>query len=208
MKTNEWMILTVILSLSAVSLFAQTENQDRSLKYFNKTEAGISFGIGNFKSDVYNNVQKSVRNDEIIFTFQTVNGFKYNGKVAVGLSVGAELWQNGLFWPVCAYIGYDFKPAAQNFFADIYIGYAYGNRDSTSFYNEGKGALAFSLGVGYKMKVTKKLKFMYEVFYKYQAIESHYYSYYVKDGAVIASTKTDYKIPLNFAGFKIGICFP
>ena len=194
--------------VAANVLFAQSENQDNSLKYFNKTEAGISFGLGSFKSDVYNGVQKSVRNDEIIATFQTVNGFKYNNKVAFGLSVGAELWQNGLFWPVCAYLGYDFKPADHNFFANIYLGYAYGDRDATSFYHEGEGALAFSLGIGYKMKVSGKLKFMYEVFYKYQAIESYYNSYYVRNDSIIASSKIDYKIPLSFAGFKIGVCFP
>jgi hypothetical protein len=202
--------LTLIFAfiLTANILSAQNEFADRSLKYFNKTEAGISFGIGSFKTDVYNGVQKSVRNDEIIATFQTVNGFKYMNKVAIGLSVGAEVWQNGVFYPVCAYLGYDFKPADHNFFANIYLGYAFGERDETSFYHEGTGALAFSLGVGYKMKVTKKLKFMYEVFYKYQAIESFYNSYYVRNDSIIATTKIDYKIPLSFAGFKIGVCFP
>jgi hypothetical protein len=202
--------LTLIFAfiLSANILSAQNEFADRSLKYFNKTEAGISFGIGSFKTDVYNGVQKSVRNDEIIATFQTVNGFKYMNKVAIGLSVGAEVWQNGVFYPVCAYLGYDFKPADHNFFANIYLGYAYGDRDSTSFYNKGTGALAFSIGIGYKMQVTKKLKLIYEVFYKYQAMESYYSSFYVRNDSIIAATRIDYKIPLSFAGFKIGICFP
>jgi len=194
--------------LAANILIAQSEYADRSLKYFNKTEAGVSFGIGSFKTDVYNGVQKSVRNDEIIATFQTVNGFKYMNKVAIGLSVGAEVWQNGVFYPVYAYLGYDFKPADHNFFANIYLGYAYGDRDSTSFYNKGTGALAFSIGIGYKMQVTKKLKLMYEVFYKYQAMESYYSSFYIRNDSIIAATKIDYKIPLSFAGFKIGICFP
>jgi hypothetical protein len=194
--------------LAANILLAQNEYADRSLKYFNKTETGVSFGIGSFKTDVYNGIQKSVRNDEIIATFQTVNGFKYMNKVAIGLSVGAEVWQNGVFYPVCAYLGYDFKPADHNFFANIYLGYAYGDRDSTSFYNKGTGALAFSIGIGYKMQVTKKLKLMYEVFYKYQAMESYYSSFYIRNDSIIAATKIDYKIPLSFAGFKIGICFP
>ena len=202
-------IILICNFIAAVNvLFAQTEYADRSLKYFNKTEAGVSFGIGSFKTDVYNGIQKSVRNDEIIATFQTVNGFKYMNKVAIGLSVGAEVWQNGVFYPVCAYLGYDFKPADHNFFANIYIGYAYGDRDATSFYHEGEGALAFSIGIGYKMKVAQKLKFMYEVFYKYQAMESYYNSYYIRNDSIITATKIDYKIPLSFAGFKIGICFP
>ena len=208
MKIINKIILASILFLSAGILFAQTENEDKSLKFFNKTEAGISFGIGSFKTDIYNGIQKNVRNDEIVVTFQTINGFKYMNKVAIGLSVGAELWQNGLFWPIYGYLGYDFKPAENTFFANVYIGSAPGNREATSFYHEGKGAFAFCIGVGYKMKVAKKLTFMYEVFYKYQAIESYYNSYFERNDSIISTTKVDTKIPLNFAGFKIGICFP
>jgi hypothetical protein len=200
--------LISVFFLVAVRLTAQTENEDKSLKYFNKTEAGISFGLGSFKTDMYNGIQKNVRNDEIVVTLQTVNGFKYMNKISLGLSLGAEFWQNGLFWPVYGYLGYDFKPADNNFFADVYIGYAYGNRDATSFYHEGKAAFAFSIGIGYKMKVAKKLKFMYEVFYKYQAMESYYNMYYQRNDTLISTTRIDYKIPLSFAGFKIGICFP
>lgn len=203
--------LICIFLLSAVKLTAQTDMEDRSLKYFNKTEGGISFGLGSFKTDMYNGIQKKIRNDEIVVTLQTINGFKYMDKVSIGLSVGAELWQNGLFWPVYGYLGYDFKPADNTFFANIYIGYAFGNRNATSFYHEGTGAGAFSIGVGYKMKVAKKLKFVYEVFYKYQAIESSYNNKteYERNDSIFSTTRiVDYKIPLSFAGFKIGICFP
>jgi len=160
---------------------------------------------------MYNGLQKKIRNDEIVVTLQTTNGFKYMDKVSIGLVVGAELWQNGLFWPVYGYLGYDFKPADNNFFANVYIGYAFGNRDATSFYHKGTGAGAFSIGVGYKMKVAKKLKFVYEVFYKYQAIESSYNNKteYERNDSIFSATRiVDYKIPLSFAGFKIGICFP
>ena len=202
-------ILLGVFFLEATVFFAQSGNEDRSLKYFNKTEGGISFGLGSFKTDMYNGIQKKVRNDEIVVTLQTINGFKYMNKIAVGVSIGAELWQNGLFWPVYGYLGYDFKPADNNFFTNVYIGYAPGKRDPTSFYHyEGKGAFAFSIGVGYKMKVAKKLKFMYEVFYKYQAIESSYDMIYSRNDSIISTKKVDYKIPLSFAGFKIGICFP
>jgi hypothetical protein len=203
--------LVCIFFFTATVIIAQTENEDRSLKYFNKTEAGISFGLGSFKADMYNGIQKKVRNDEIIVTFQTINGFKYMNKLAIGLSIGAELWQNGLFWPIYGYLGYDFKPADNTFFANVYIGSAPGNREATSFYHEGKGAFAFSIGVGYKMKVAKKLKFMYEVFYKYQSIESSYNNNteYERNDSIFSTTRiVDYKIPLSFAGFKIGICFP
>jgi len=208
MKIINKIILVFIFFLPAVIVFAQTENEDRSLKYFNKTEAGISFGLGSFKTDMYNGLQKKVRNDEIVVTLQTINGLKYMNKVSIGLSVGAELWQNGLFWPIYGYLGYDFKPADNTFFANVYIGSAPGYREATSFYKEGKGGFAFSIGVGYKMKVAKKLRFMYEVFYKYQAIESSYDRIYERNDSIISTVKVDYKIPLSFAGFKIGICFP
>jgi hypothetical protein len=208
--------MSIVCRITMVSVFffvaailsGQTENEDRSLKYFNKTEGGVSFGLGSFKTDMYNGIQKKVRNDEIVVMLQTINGFKYMNKIAIGVSVGAELWQNGLFWPVYGYLGYDFKPAENTFFANVYIGYAAGKRKATSFYHEGKGAFAFSIGVGYKMKVGKKLKFMYEVFYKYQALESSYDMIYVRNDSIISTRKVDYKIPVSFAGFKIGICFP
>jgi hypothetical protein len=206
-------IFICILLLFAGRSMAQTGNEDKSLKYFNKTEAGISFGLGTFKTDVYNGIQRKVRNDEIVVTLQTINGFKYMNRLSLGVSVGAELWQNGLFWPIYGYLGYDFKPMGDNnFFADVYIGYAPGKRDSTSFYHyEGTGAFALSIGVGYKMKVTKNIRFIYEVFYKYQALESSYNNiveYGKNDSTYYHSAKVDYKIPLSFAGFKIGICFP
>jgi hypothetical protein len=209
MKIIYRILALCIFLLAAGAIIAQTGNEDKSLKYFNKTETGISFGLGSFKTDIYNGIQKKVRNDEIVVTLQTINGFKYMDKVSIGVSVGAEIWQNGLFWPVYGYLGYDFKPADNNFFTNVYIGYAPGKRDPTSFYHyEGKGAFAFSIGVGYKMKVAKKLKFVYEIFYKYQAIESSYNMIYSKNDTIISSTKVDYKIPLSFAGFKIGIWFP
>ena len=202
-------ILPGIIILAANVLFAQAGNEDKSLKYFNKTEGGISFGLGSFNADMYNGIPKKVRNDEIVVTLQTINGLKYMDRVSIGLSVGAEIWQNGLFWPIYGYLGYDFKPADNNFFANVYIGYAPGKRDPTSFYHyEGKGAFAFSIGLGYKMKIAKNLKFVYEVFYKYQAIESSYDMIYLKSDSIISTTKVDYKIPLSFAGFKIGIWFP
>jgi len=62
------------------------------------------------------------------------------------------------------------------------------------------------IGIGYKMKVTKRLRFYYEVFYKYQALESSYNRWVTTDSTVYSST-IDYKVPLNFLGFRIGISF-
>ena len=208
MKHLQTIIPILIFVSISMDLIAQIDTEDKSLNYFNKTEAGVSFGIGSFNTDVYNGIQKKVRNDEIVVTIQTINGFRYMNRVGIGLSLGVELWQDGLFWPIYGYLSYDFKPADNTFFANIYLGYAPGTRKASSFYQEAKGGFAFSAGVGYRMKVTEKLKFMYEVFYKYQSLESSYYNYYVRNDSVIAKQRIDNRLSLNFAGFKIGIIFP
>ncbi|HNX85432.1 MAG TPA: hypothetical protein PKN12_00735 [Bacteroidales bacterium] len=190
---------------------AQTSTTDKSLVFFNKTEGGVAFGIGSFKTNVVNGIQKKARNDEIVVSLQTINGVKYLDRVTVGVSIGVEKWQNGLFWPVYAYLGYALKPTANSFFANIYLGYGFGTRYSTNFYEQGSGAFGMSIGVGYQMRISKKLRFLYEIFYRYQAVESTYFR--INDiesdtGTYQKKTAVDYKVPLHFAGFKIGICFP
>jgi hypothetical protein len=193
----------------ATGVTAQDQADQLLLKYFNKTEAGISFGVGSFKTDIYNGVQKKIKNDELVITLQTVNGIKIYNKLALGVSIGVEKWQNGLFWPLYGYLRYDLKPEGNSFFGGIYLGYGLGTRYSTTYYHEGKGAFAMSIGLGYKMKVGSKLKFFYEIFYKYQALESDYNVYtQLSDTSAVKVSSVDYKLPLNFAGFKIGITIP
>jgi len=204
-------LLGIFLIIPFSCLFPQTTVSDKSLKFFNKTEAGVSFGIGSFKTDQVNGVQKKIRNDEIVIVFQTINGFRYVDKLGIGVSIGVEKWQNGLFWPLYGFISYDLKPADNTFYADLYLGYSFGTRYATTFYQEGHGGFGLSIGIGYKMKIASKVKFMYEIFYRYQSIESSYYRYtdIKKDsGTVRTQTQVDYKIPLHFAGFKIGITIP
>jgi hypothetical protein len=205
-------ILAVLfcILLSAGSYAQPTSTPDKSLKYFNKTEAGISFGIGSFKTDIINGIQKKIKNDELVVTFQTINGVKYMNRLGLGVSVGFEKWRNGFFWPIYGYVGFDLKPTDNTFFADLYLGYSIGNRYGNTFYKDGAGAFGLSIGVGYKMKVAGKINFMYEIFYKYQALESSY-DIKVSDSTgkppILRST-VDYKVPLHFAGFKIGVIIP
>jgi len=205
MKRFLWVISLCLMN----GLLLPAQSGDHSLKYFNKTEGGVSFGLGSFKADVVNNLQKKVRNDEIVITFQTINGLKYMDLLGIGLSLGVEKWQNGLFWPLYAYLSYDLKPADNTFYAALYLGYVFGSRKKTSLYEEATGGFGMSVGVGYKMKIAKKLRFMYEIFYKYQATGSSY-NVWVTDSTNVRKLirTTDYKVPLHFAGFKIGICFP
>ena len=191
---------------------AQTDApKEKSLKFFNKTEAGVSFGIGSFKTDVVNGTQKKIKNDELVINFQTINGVKYMNRLGLGLGVGFEKWRNGFFWPIYGVITFDLKPADNTFFADLSLGYSIGTRYATTFFEEGTGAFALSVGIGYKMKVAGKIHFMYEVFYRYQSINSSYFNIVdtmVDSVKVQIKTRYDYTVPLHFAGFKIGVIIP
>ena len=210
-------LTAVFLVLFLRTAAQESDTASGALKYFNKTELGVSMGIGSFQTDVFsgkNGYTTNAKNDEIVATLQTVNGIMYNNRWMLGVSLGVEKWREGLFWPIYGYLGYNFKRADNTFFANIYLGYGLGTRYTTSFYNQGSGAFALMLGVGYKMKVSKNLKFGYEIFYKYQALNSSYKVYYSQlqadsvHYAWVPKSNVDYKIGLNFAGFKLSVFFP
>jgi len=195
--------------LSIGSHSQTNEYSDKSLKFFNKTEFGASFGIGSFKTDIIDGTQKKIKNDELVITLQTINGVKYMNRLGLGASIGFEKWRNGFFWPLYAFVGYDFKPTGNTFFTNIYLGYSFGTRYGTTHFEDGQGAFSFSIGVGYKMNVANKINFMYEVFYKYQSLESSYGVFISDSNHVPRKIRTvDYKVPLHFAGFKIGVVIP
>jgi len=199
--------IILFIALTSFRSVAQESNARTSLEYFNKTEIGTALGFGTFKGDIYyESTQRTLKNDQLIFPFQTINGFIISGRIGVGLGLGVEIWKEGLFYPVFGHIYYDFKKdVANTFFASMNLGTAIGTRYETFNYPSGKGGFLFSLGVGYKMKLSKRLQFEYELFYRYQAIESYYRAYY--NSAQTKFTEVDQKVPYNFVGFKIGIFF-
>jgi len=214
-KTGICLITIAFIIVYSSSFSQESDTASYTLKYFNKTELGVSMGIGSFPTNVYNGVAYKAKNDEIVATLQTVNGVMYNNRWLLGLSVGAEKWRYGMFWPVYGYLGYNFKRTDNTFFANIYLGYGIGTRyargiiENHSYIAQGSGAFALMLGVGYKMKISKKLKFGYEIFYKYQALNSSYLNQYQKnDTSKIMTGTVDYKLGLHFAGFKIALFFP
>lgn len=192
-----------IFLISGLFIFGQDNQQDKSLRYYNKTEAGFAFGIGSFNTDIYEGVQEKIRNDEMVISLQTINGLVYQGRVGLGVGIGVEKWQHALLFPVFGQVYYDFRPRENTLFAAGSLGSSFGTRDSTNFYHQGKGGFMFHLGFGYKMKVFKRLQFQYELFYKYQAILSSYTNHYTDS----TYREIDYKVPLHFLGFRIGISF-
>jgi hypothetical protein len=184
---------------------AQDHNDYAGFQYFNKTEAGIGLGFGSFSTDNIRGYEKKVKNDQKSFSGETINGVIISGRAGLGVGLGVEFWDNGLFYPVFAHFFYDLKKADNTPFAYINLGEAFGTRYSTYYYERGKGGFLFTVGAGYKMKVAKSVQFEYELFYQYQAVSSNYKTYY--DTVPTHFTTTDYKVPYNFAGFKIGVLF-
>jgi hypothetical protein len=184
---------------------AQDHNDYAGFQYFNKTEAGIGLGFGSFSTDNIRGYEKKVKNDQKSFSGETINGVIISGRAGLGVGLGVEFWDNGLFYPVFAHFFYDLKKADNTPFAYINLGEAFGTRYSTYYYERGKSGFLFTVGAGYKMKVAKSVQFEYELFYQYQAVQSNYKTYY--DTVPTHFTTTDYKVPYNFAGFKIGVLF-
>ena len=175
--------------------------------YGNRTEVGAGLGFGKFQTDMYNGTRLSSKNNEMIFMIQTINGIKMQERAFLGLGVGYELWQHGSFVPVFGHLSYDLQKKENTFVASVNLGYAYGTRQATSSYNSGKGGFTAGVGLGYKQKLSAKLKFVYEVFYKYQAIQSTYNNtFYVNDSTTHTST-VDYSLANHFIGFRIGIVY-
>ena len=196
-------LLTLIVLMACCVSAVFCQEGGKSIKYYNRSEAGFSFGISSFKTNFYDGEQYEIRNNEIVVGIQTINGIIYNNRVSLGAGAGVEVWQNGLFYPVFGQLAYFFKPADNSIFASASVGYGFGSRDSTSNYNAGEGALMFSVGLGYIRSVSNRLQFHFEAFYKYQALESSY-NVFIED--TLRST-VDYKTPLSFIGFRVGIHF-
>jgi hypothetical protein len=187
--------------------FAQDPTEKPAFQYFNKTGAGIGIGLGKFKNDINYGFQTKLKNDQVIISAQTINGIVISGRVGLGLGLGAEFWEKGMFYPVFGHLYYDFKPADNTLFAYIDLGELFGRRDSTSHYASGKGGVLFSIGVGYKMKIGKRFQFEYGIFYRYQAIQSTYRNYFLGADSTKRVTIVDYKVPYHFAGFRIAVLF-
>lgn len=201
------LLMLILFFPLADSIFAQNLDERPAFQYFNKTEGSIGIGFGSFKGDIdTNHIQKKIKNDQIIVSIQTINGVCISGRFGLGVGIGAEFWQKGMFYPVFGHIYYDFKNEENTPFAFMNLGKAFGKRYDTYYYASGKGGTLFSIGAGYKMKVGKRFQFEYALFYRYQAILSTYQTEYVSNGSVHSST-TDYKVPYNFGGFRIAILF-
>lgn len=206
---NRLFLLLSVLGFTGLCnpAFTQDPTEKPAFQYFNKTGAGVGIGLGKFKNDIWYGFQRKVKNDQVIISAQTINGIVISGRVGLGLGLGAEFWEKGMFYPVFGHLYYDFKPADNSLFAYIDLGESFGRRDSTVHYASGKGGVLFSLGVGYKMKIGKRFQFEYGIFYRYQAIQSTYRNYFLGADSTEHISTVDYKVPYHFAGFKIAVLF-
>jgi hypothetical protein len=204
-KAQRSITLAVFLVFLGISVLAQDTKPAPAFQFFNKTEFGIGIGLGKFKTDVIRGFQKTLKNDEIILPIQTIVGVCISGRAGLGVGAGAEFWQQARFYPVFFHFYYDFMPRDNTPFAYINLGQAFGKRDSTTNFDSGKGGFLLNIGVGYKMRIGKRFQFEYELFYRYQAIQSRFRNYY--DTVPTHFQTTDYKVPYNFAGFRIGLLF-
>jgi len=204
-KTRRSLFLAVILLSISLSGFGQDPNARPAFQFFDKTEAGIGIGLGSFKTDIIRGYQMKTKNDQIIIPVQTIVGVCISGRAGLGIGGGVEFWQKGRFYPVFFHFYYDLMKSDHTPFAYINLGEAYGKRDSSTYYDKGKGGFLFNIGAGYKMRIGKRFQFEYEIFYRYQAIQSRYRNYY--DTVPTHFMTTDYKVPYHFAGFRIGVIF-
>jgi hypothetical protein len=195
----------IVLLLLFITCAASGQHAEKSMKYFNRTDAGFAFGIGSFETDYDKDHRNKIKNNEIIISLQTINGLIFNNRITLGVGIGAEIWQNGLFFPLFGHVGYYFKPVENTVFLNGNVGYGFGNRDSTGSYRAATGGLTFHIGVGYSRSVSKRLRFEFEAFYKYQALDSKYKMDYAD--STLTDKVVDYTFPLSFIGFRVGILF-
>ena len=207
MNRSFLLLFVLVLTVFCMPVLAQDPTEKSAFQFFDKTGAGVGIGIGKLQTDIVNGVQKRIRNDQIIISVQSINGIVISGRVGLGLGLGAEFWEKGMFYPVFGHLYYDFKPADNSLWASMDLGKAYGTRDSTTNYASGKGGFLFGVGFGYKMKIGKRFQFEYGVFYRYQAIESTHRNYYLGADSTEHFSTSDYKVPYHFAGFKIAVLF-
>jgi len=190
--------LFLLLPGPMLSVPGQTNDSIVPIKFFTKANVGVGIGLGYFKTDFLQGYQLRIKNDEILYSVSSVNGILFSGRTGLGIGAGVQPWKDGLFFPVFLHLFYDLDPKENTFYGAISAGYSFGKRYSTVFYESGTGGLMMNLGLGYKMKISKRLKFEYEVFYNYQSVKSKYY---------YNSVLIEYTVPYHFAGFKLGIDF-
>jgi hypothetical protein len=198
--------LTILLQIPGMRLSGQTSDSSISIKFFTKADVGVGIGLGYFKTDITSKgYQLKIRNDEILYTVNSINGILFSERTGLGIGVGIQPWKDALLFPVFLHLFYDLEPKENTFYGTISAGYSFGKRYSTVFYESGTGGFMFNIGIGYKSKISKRVKFEYGVFYNYQAIKSKYYIH--SDSANIPPVEVNYTVPYHFAGFKLGLEF-
>lgn len=200
-------IILLLFSFGFSGVYSQSPTPPPTYRYFNETDAGIAFGLGQFKTNIVNGSQEKIKNDQTVYSVQTINGVLISDRAGIGIGVGAEFWSNAMFYPVFAHLFYNFKASGSTPFAAVSLGEAFGKRDSTQNYPSGKGGFYAGLSGGYKMKAGKHFFIEYEAFYRFQSVRSTYLDIYVAKDESLHSATVNYNVPYHFFGIRIGMVY-
>lgn len=162
-------------------------SQDFTRKgFFNKTKIGILIRTKTNPEPISTSqLNKSGNGTEI----STINGWYINPKLAIGLGIGVTSYINPTvsFYPVFTNIHYYFLNQIKTPFVFTNIGY---NIEFDSFL---KGGLLYEAGLGYNLKIGKKIALTPEIAYKTQNYREIFF--------------TDEKASLQSFSLGIGILF-
>lgn len=89
-------IFTIVLYLKVFNVFGQ---DTIAIHYFNESKVSIAMGVGNYTSLYFNGYEYVVKNKELTFNIETVNGIQIK-KHQIGLLLGVDKWKGSLLFPL------------------------------------------------------------------------------------------------------------
>ena len=191
--------IPVILSLCLSFLGVQAQTV---IRYYNHSGVAGSYGLGNVRYMV--NDKESIRkNDQWSVDVFTVNGIHIKNH-GLGIGVGGDIWKNRWFIPVYLNYSFAFMDKKVSPYGSFDLGYAFGKVKGDFFTGDERGAILVRPNFGVQVKLTNRLCFVSQIFYKLQTIRTDYASGGVPvPGSEI--TRTGYFVYYHFLGLNVGL---
>jgi hypothetical protein len=202
-------IVGVILTVSIVSLHAQTEFKKEEAKFVYLSSLSFAKGINDI-----NFAGRTVKNNIALVSMNQVIAYKFIPYLYVGIGAGYDMWQKTGFIPLYTSLNVNFMKGNWSPFFYLNTGYSFKwyltqkpesmtrviHGSKTGFYGES--------GLGLKMKMNEKFSLLLSVNYKLQ--QSHI-SYSVQDpdqpDLSQISTNSSTLALYHFLGFRLGFLF-